>query len=80
VAAGPLTGGKICRRLPDDEGRHPDGPPARVLGGPAISLPLTREDLGHGDRPGLQIDPAWAEPGQLPDPQAAEGATNTSAR
>jgi hypothetical protein len=31
-------------------------------------------DLGHLDRPAQQIDAAAAQPGQLPDPQAAVGA------
>jgi hypothetical protein len=76
VAAGPLRGGKLCLQLTDDEGRRPDGPPAGArLGrvGDQLALDLG-EDLGHGDRTGPQIDPAWAEPGQLPDPQAAVGA------
>ena len=76
VAAGPLRGGKMCLQLTDDEGRRPDGPTAGArLGrvGDQLALDLG-EDLVHGDRPGQQIDPAWAEPGQLPDPQAAVGA------
>jgi hypothetical protein len=31
-------------------------------------------DLGHLDRPAQQVDPAAAQPGQLPDPQPAVGA------
>jgi hypothetical protein len=76
VAAGPLRGGKVCRQLTDDEGRQPDGSPAGtrlVRAGDQLAFDLG-EDVGHGDRPGRQIDPAWAEPGQLADPQAAVGA------
>src|SRR5512133_2687788 len=75
VAAGPLCGGKMCLQLADDEGRQPDGPAAGTrLGRPGDQLAVDLgEDLGHGDRPGPQIDPAWAEPDQLPDPQAAVG-------
>jgi hypothetical protein len=76
VAAGPLRDGKVCLQLTDDEGRQPDGSPAGArLGraGDQLALDLG-EALGHGDPPGQQIDPAWAEPGQPPDPQAAVGA------
>jgi hypothetical protein len=63
-------------QLMDDEGRQPDGPPAGACLGRAgdqLAFDLG-EDLGHGDRPGRQIDPALAEPGQLADPQVAVGA------
>ena len=66
----------MCLQLTDDEGRQPDGSPAGTrLGraGDQLAFDLG-EDLGHGDRPGHQIDPAWAEPGQLSDPQAGVGA------
>ena len=68
MAAGPLRGGKMYLELMDDEGRQPDGPAAGVrLGraGDQLAFDLS-EDLGHGDRPGPRIDPAWAEPDQLP--------------
>jgi hypothetical protein len=71
VAAGPLRGGKMFLQLTDDEGRQPDGSAAGTrLGraGDQLALDLG-EGVGHGDRPGQQIDPAWAEPGQPPDPQ-----------
>jgi hypothetical protein len=76
VAAGPLRGGKMCLQLTDDEGRQPDDSPAGARLGRAGDQPALDlgEDLGHGDRPGRQIDPALAEPGQLPDPPAAVGA------
>jgi hypothetical protein len=70
-----LHGGKMFLQVMDDEGRQPDGPPAGArLGraGDQLTVDLG-EDLGHGDRPGQQIDPAWAEPGQLADPQTAVG-------
>jgi hypothetical protein len=68
VATGPLRGGKMCLQLTDDEGRQPDGSPAGVrLGwaGDQLALDLG-EDLGHGDRPGQQIDPAWRSPASSP--------------
>jgi hypothetical protein len=76
VAAGPLRDGKVCLQLKDDEGRQPDGSPAGARlarAGDQLAFDLG-EALGHGDHPGQQIDPAWAEPGQPPDPQAAVGA------
>ena len=68
MAAGPLRGGKMYLELMDDEGRQPTvHRPACVLGraGDELALDLS-EDHGHGDRPGPRIDPAWAEPDQLP--------------
>jgi hypothetical protein len=58
----------MCLQLTDDEARRPDGSPAGThLGwaGDQLAFDLG-EDLGHGDRPAQQIDPASAEPGQLP--------------
>jgi hypothetical protein len=66
----------MCLQLTDDEARQPNGSAAGArLGraGDQFAFDLG-EDLGHGDRPGQQIDPAWAEPCQLPDPEAAVGA------
>jgi len=41
------------------------------LGGPGDQLALDLgEDLGHGGRPGRQIDPAFGGVRQLADPQA----------
>jgi hypothetical protein len=52
----------MCLQLMDDEGRQPDGSAAGArLGraGDQLAFDLG-EDLGHGDRPGQQINPAWA--------------------
>jgi hypothetical protein len=76
VPAGPLRSGKMFHQHPDDEGRQPDGPAsARVLGGPAISSPLTSVRVSATvTAPAARSTRAWAEPGQLADSQAAVGA------
>jgi hypothetical protein len=49
--------------------------PARVFGRPHEQLAADLDhDLGHVHRPAQQVDPAAAQPGQLPDAQAAVGA------
>jgi hypothetical protein len=74
--AGRTVACKMCLQLTDDEGQQANGPAAGArLGrtGDQLAFDLG-EDLGHDDRSGQQIDPALAEPGQLPDPPAAVGA------
>jgi hypothetical protein len=63
-------------QLADDNGRQPHCSPSgsrlrRPEEQPALHL---RDGLGHGDRAPQQIDPAAAEPGRLPDAEAAVGA------
>ncbi len=50
-----------CLQFTDDEARQPDGSPAGTRLGRSGELALDLgDDLGHGDHPGQQIDPAWA--------------------
>jgi single-strand DNA-binding protein len=59
---------------------HEPGQPNRAPAGPGLEWPDVQHasdldhDLGHLDGPAQQIDAAAAQPGQLPDPQAAVGA------